>query len=75
MFERAIEAHLEVIQTLRQDLSVIQQIAEKMSCALLEGHKILWCGNGSGKSTFCADTMICDYVQNRVSATRASQSR
>ena len=46
MFEQALEEHLKVIDTLRGDLPAMQQIAEKMSQALLEGHKILWCGNG-----------------------------
>lgn|ERR1700739_1020145 len=46
MFEQSMEEHLKVIQALRRELPVMQQIAEKMSLAILEGHKILWCGNG-----------------------------
>jgi D-sedoheptulose 7-phosphate isomerase len=46
MFEKSIEEHLRVVQTLRRELPAMQQIAEKMSDALLNGHKILWCGNG-----------------------------
>lgn len=46
MFEQSLEEHLKVIQMLRRELPIMQQIAENMTRALLEGHKILWCGNG-----------------------------
>lgn len=46
MFEQSLEEHLKVIQMLRRELPIMQQIAENMTRALLEGNKILWCGNG-----------------------------
>lgn len=46
MFEQSLEEHLKVIQALHRELPIMQQVAEKMSRAILEGHKILWCGNG-----------------------------
>jgi D-sedoheptulose 7-phosphate isomerase len=46
IFEQAIQDHLEMIQALHRELPVLTRIAEKMSRTLLEGGKILWCGNG-----------------------------
>jgi len=46
LFEQAIDSHLKVIQTLHAQQPVLEKIASKMSDAILEGKKILWCGNG-----------------------------
>lgn len=46
LFEDTIEAHLQTIQALRNELATLERIAERMSHAILMGHKILWCGNG-----------------------------
>jgi D-sedoheptulose 7-phosphate isomerase len=46
MFEQSIEEHLQVIQALRGELPALKQIADRMSRAVLENHKIVWCGNG-----------------------------
>jgi D-sedoheptulose 7-phosphate isomerase len=46
MFEQSIEEHLRVIQALRRELPALKQIADRVSRAVLENHKIVWCGNG-----------------------------
>jgi len=46
IFSQAIEHHLAVIDSLRDQPSVLQGIAEEMTRAILAGKKILWCGNG-----------------------------
>jgi D-sedoheptulose 7-phosphate isomerase len=46
IFEHAIEEHLKVIQALHQQQPILERIASEMSRAILNGRKILWCGNG-----------------------------
>ena len=46
IFSQAIEHHLAVIDSLRDQPSVLQGIAEEITRAILAGKKILWCGNG-----------------------------
>ncbi len=46
VFEKAITDHLEVMQALHQQKPILQRIASEMSRAILDGRKILWCGNG-----------------------------
>lgn len=46
LFEVTIREHLKVIESLRNLLPALEQIAEIMSGAILDGKKILWCGNG-----------------------------
>lgn len=46
VFEKAIADHLEVMQALHRQQPVLQRIASEMSRAILNGRKILWCGNG-----------------------------
>jgi D-sedoheptulose 7-phosphate isomerase len=46
IFCRAIDDHLAVIESLRDQQSVLQGIAEKMTRAILAGKKVFWCGNG-----------------------------
>lgn len=46
VFQKAISDHLEVIREISSQQELLQSIAERMSGALLEGNKILWCGNG-----------------------------
>jgi D-sedoheptulose 7-phosphate isomerase len=45
-FEQAIAEHLSVIAALRREIPTLERIAATMSRALMEGRKILWCGNG-----------------------------
>jgi D-sedoheptulose 7-phosphate isomerase len=46
IFGRAIAEHLEVIQAIQPQLDLLEQIAKRMTGAILAGNKILWCGNG-----------------------------
>jgi len=46
VFDQAIAEHLMVISSLREQQPLLQRIAEKMTSAILAGHKVLWCGNG-----------------------------
>lgn len=46
VFMQAIEEHLAVIASLRDQQSQLEQIAERMTRAILDGKKVLWCGNG-----------------------------
>lgn len=46
VFRQAIEDHLAVIASLRDQLPQLQGIAEEMTQAILAGRKVLWCGNG-----------------------------
>jgi D-sedoheptulose 7-phosphate isomerase len=45
-FEDAIDAHIRVIENLRSVLPALEQIALTMTQAILNGKKIIWCGNG-----------------------------
>jgi D-sedoheptulose 7-phosphate isomerase len=46
VFDQAIAEHLMVFNSLREQQPLLQRIAEKMTSAILAGHKVLWCGNG-----------------------------
>jgi D-sedoheptulose 7-phosphate isomerase len=46
VFRQAIEEHLAVINSLRDQQSLLLRIAEEMTRAVLDGRKVLWCGNG-----------------------------
>jgi len=46
VFERAIAEHTATIERLRGQLPVLERIAAEMTRAILNGNKILWCGNG-----------------------------
>ena len=46
IFAKAIAEHIKVVQAIHNDHSVLERIASKMSAAMLNGKKILWCGNG-----------------------------
>jgi D-sedoheptulose 7-phosphate isomerase len=46
VFEQAIVAHLGVIGALREQVNILEQIAAEMTRAVLNGKKVLWCGNG-----------------------------
>jgi len=45
-FEETIREHLRVIESMRTLLPTLDRIASVMSHAILDGKKILWCGNG-----------------------------
>ena len=46
VFGQAIEDHLAVIGSLREQQSLLHRIAEQMTRAIVAGKKVLWCGNG-----------------------------
>jgi D-sedoheptulose 7-phosphate isomerase len=46
IFSQAIEDHLTVIGSLRDQQSLLLRIAEEMTRAILAGKKVFWCGNG-----------------------------
>ncbi len=46
IFSKAIEDHLAVVASLRDQQSQLERIADRMTHAVLNGRKVLWCGNG-----------------------------
>jgi D-sedoheptulose 7-phosphate isomerase len=46
VFQNAITEHIAVIQTILDQQAVLERIAAEMTRAILDGKKILWCGNG-----------------------------
>ena len=46
VFTEAVAGHLSVVQQLERQRSRMEEIASRMTHALLGGKKILWCGNG-----------------------------
>lgn len=46
VFQRAITEHIAVIHAISAQQPVLELIASEMTCAILGGKKVLWCGNG-----------------------------
>ena len=46
IFSQAIDDHLAVIASLRDQQPQLERIAEGVAQAVLSGKKVLWCGNG-----------------------------
>ena len=46
VFDQSIEDHLRVVGLLREQRPLLHSIAEQMTRAILDGNKVLWCGNG-----------------------------
>lgn len=46
VFEHAIADHLKTIDAMNSQRDLFEKIAHEMSRAILDGHKVLWCGNG-----------------------------
>lgn len=46
VYQHAITQHLKTIEAMAGQEAVFERIAYAMSRAILDGHKILWCGNG-----------------------------
>jgi len=67
VFGKSIEEHLRVIELLRLELPLLQRIAEQMSRALLDGRKILWCGNGgsAADAQHLAAELVGRFLQER----------
>ena len=50
VFSQAITGHLAVVHQLDSQRQRLEEVASRMTQAVLEGHKILWCGNGGSAS-------------------------
>jgi D-sedoheptulose 7-phosphate isomerase len=46
IFQRAIDEHVAVVQALSSQHAALERIATEMTRAILDGKKVLWCGNG-----------------------------
>jgi D-sedoheptulose 7-phosphate isomerase len=46
VFQKAIQEHLRIIESLIPQQTLLERIAAEMTRAILAGNKILWCGNG-----------------------------
>jgi D-sedoheptulose 7-phosphate isomerase len=46
VFDRAVQEHVLVIESLRAQLPMLERIGVEMTRAVLAANKILWCGNG-----------------------------
>lgn len=46
VFQQAIADHILVIQDISTQQALLERIAGKLTRAISEGHKVLWCGNG-----------------------------
>ncbi len=46
IFSESMKGHLAVVHQLETQRPRLEEIANRMTTALLDGHKILWCGNG-----------------------------
>ena len=46
IFQHALDEHVAVIQAMSAQRQVFERIAGEMTRAILQGKKVLWCGNG-----------------------------
>lgn len=46
VFSEAMSGHLDVVHHIESQRKRLEEIADRMTQAVLEGKKILWCGNG-----------------------------
>jgi D-sedoheptulose 7-phosphate isomerase len=46
IYHHALAEHLKTIEAMADQQPIFERIAGEMSRAILDGHKILWCGNG-----------------------------
>ena len=67
IFDHAITQHLKVIQALPEQLPVLNRIASEMTRAILNGKKILWCGNGgsAADSQHLAAELVGRFLKER----------
>jgi D-sedoheptulose 7-phosphate isomerase len=67
IFAKAIAEHIKVVQAIHNDHSVLERIASKMSAAMLNGKKILWCGNGgsAADSQHMAAELVGRFLRER----------
>ena len=50
LFSEAMSRHLAVVQQLEEQRPRLEEVAGRMTRALLKGNKVLWCGNGGSAS-------------------------
>ena len=50
VFSQAITGHLAVVHQLDSQRQHLEEVASRMTQAVLEGHKVFWCGNGGSAS-------------------------
>ena len=67
VFEQALKEHLKTIQALEQTIPQLQRISEKISRSILDGHKVLWCGNGgsAADSQHMAAELVGRFLKER----------
>ena len=67
IFAKAIAEHIKVVQAIHDDHAVLERIASKMSAAMLNGKKILWCGNGgsAADSQHMAAELVGRFLRER----------
>ena len=67
IFAKAIAEHIRVVQAIHDDHSLLERIASKMSAAMLNGKKILWCGNGgsAADSQHMAAELVGRFLRER----------
>jgi D-sedoheptulose 7-phosphate isomerase len=46
VFQQAIAEHISVIRALEEEVGLLERIAGEMTRAILNGKKVMWCGNG-----------------------------
>jgi D-sedoheptulose 7-phosphate isomerase len=60
IFQLALDEHIAVIQAMSAQRQVFERIAGEMTRSILEGKKVLWCGNGGSAADsqhFAAELM------------------
>src|SRR6516165_8421580 len=67
MFEQSIEEHLNMVHALYREVPTLQKIAESISRAILEGRKVVWCGNGgsAADSQHLAAELVGRFLKER----------
>jgi D-sedoheptulose 7-phosphate isomerase len=67
IFAESMASHLAVIEALEQERPVLEKIASRMSRAILDGNKILWCGNGgsAADAQHLAAELVGRFLQER----------
>jgi len=67
IFAKAIAEHIRVVQAIHDDHSLLERIASKISAAMLNGKKILWCGNGgsAADSQHMAAELVGRFLRER----------
>ena len=67
IFANSIAEHIRVVQAIHDDHAVLERIAIKMSAAMQNGNKILWCGNGgsAADSQHMAAELVGRFLRER----------